>query len=95
MLSINTPYEIQLELAKKHKIKRKWLKHSRKHTAKITGIPEATIRRFEDTGEISFRQFLILCNIYWDLAVYDKAFSKPEARTMDELIEMDKWTLYP
>jgi hypothetical protein len=93
MLSINTPYETQLELAKKHKLKRKWLNHSRKHAAKITGVPESTIRRFEDSGEISLKQFLMLCNIYWDLATYENAFSKPEARTMDELVEINKKAL--
>lgn len=93
MISINTPYEVQLELANKHKIKRKWLKHSRKQAAIITGVPEATIRKFEDTGEISLRQFLMLCNTYWDLDSFQSSFLKPQARTMDELVKMEKRNL--
>jgi len=86
MISINTPYEAQIELALKAKERRRWLKYSRKKAAEISGVPEATIRKFENTGEISFRQFLMLLKAYGDLSVLDKAFENPPAKTMKELI---------
>ena len=90
MISISSPKELQDDLAEKFKSKRKWMKHSRANAAKLSGVPEPTIRRFENTGEISFRQFLMLCNTYGDLSIYTYSFSKPPARTMDELIKLNK-----
>ena len=90
MISIKTPQEIQIQLAKEHKAKRMWMKHSRAHAAKLTGVPEPTIRKFEDTSEISLRQFLMLCGIYSDLDKFEDCFSKPKARTMQELLKMEK-----
>ena len=65
--SIKSPYESQLELASLYKEARKSQKHSRREASKRTGVPEPTIRRFEDTGDISLRQFLVLCGTYGDL----------------------------
>jgi len=90
MISIKTPQEIQAQLALEHKTKRKWMKHSRAHAAKLTGVPEPTIRKFEDTGEISLRQFLMLCAIYGDLDRFEDSFPQPKARTMQELLKMEQ-----
>lgn len=90
MLSILSPKELQVDLAKKLKSKRKWLKHSRADAARLSGVPEPTIRRFENTGEISLRQFFMLCNTYGDLSIYKESFPEPVARTMDELIKLNQ-----
>jgi len=90
MLSIDSPSDVQEKIAKQFLYIRKWTKHSRKIASKRTGVPEATIRHFENSGEISFRQFLMLVKIYGDLSSFDNSFPQPKARTMSELIKQNK-----
>ena len=65
---------------------RKARKHSRQKAAEFSGVPSATLRRFEATGEISLRQFLMLCATYGDLTHANKLFPEPGPVTMDELL---------
>lgn len=87
-MSFKTASEVQLKTALKAKKRRKWLSYSREKASEISGVPAATIRKFEDTGEISFRQFLMLLQAYGDLSMTDKMFENPPAKTMDELIKL-------
>jgi len=89
----NTASEVQLETALKAKKRRKWLNYSREKASDISGVPAATIRKFEDTGEISFRQFLMLLQAYGDLSMTSKMFENSPAKTMDELIKLAKQKL--
>lgn len=87
-MSFKTASEVQLKTALNAKSRRKWLSYSREKASEISGVPAATIRKFEDTGEISFRQFLMLLQAYGDLSMTDKMFENPPAKTMDELIKL-------
>ena len=40
-------------------------------------MPESTIRRFEDTGEISLRQLLMSCDVYGNSGAAESLFSRP------------------
>ncbi|MFT5708989.1 MAG: transcriptional regulator with XRE-family HTH domain [Oceanospirillaceae bacterium] len=60
MLSLLTPFDIQLEFSQFCKKNRKTKGYSTKALSDITGVPDSTIRKFEKTGEISFRQFLMI-----------------------------------
>ncbi|MEH6551051.1 MAG: helix-turn-helix transcriptional regulator [Pseudomonadales bacterium] len=80
--------EIQKNVAKRSKERRKFLKYSRETAAEISGVPESTIRKYEDCGEISYRQFLMLLQAYGDLSIMDAAFENPPAKTMEELITL-------
>lgn len=71
-----TPYEVQQRLAQRVKHTRRSLKHSRRKASIQTGVPEATIRHFEDTGEISLRQFLVLWSFYCGLSELDQETQK-------------------
>lgn len=82
------PSDIQRLLSTSFRTARKFKKHSRKEASFRSGVPEATIRRFEDTGEISLRQLLMLCDIYGSLVTAGSLFPKPEPQSMDELIAM-------
>ena len=82
------PSEIQRSLSSSFRTARKSRKHSRKEASIRSGVPEATIRRFEDSGEISLRQFLMLCDAYGSPKATDSLFPKPAPRSMDELIAM-------
>ena len=90
MLSIQTPDELQHSLASLLRARRKGQKHSRKEASIRSGVPEATIRRFETTGEISLRQLLMLCATYGDLSAANALFPPPTAVSMDELVALSE-----
>jgi hypothetical protein len=83
-----TASEVQKSIASKARGRRKWLKDSRAKAAERSGVPAATLRKFENTGEISLRQFLMLLQAYGDLSVLEQAFENPPAQSMDELIKL-------
>ena len=86
MLSIKTAREVQQSLGDALRRARRQRKHGREEAARRSGVPAPTIRRFESTGEISLRQFLMLCEVYGDPGKVEGAFPLPGASTMDELI---------
>ena len=89
-MSFYTASESQLETAANSKKRRKWLNYSREKASELSGVPQSTIRKFEETGDISFRQFLMLLQAYGDLSVTQHAFDNPPAQSMDELIKRAK-----
>ena len=60
LLSLVTPADVQQQLAAGIKRRRRERKLSRNALAELTTVPPATIKRFESTGQISLRQFLLL-----------------------------------
>ena len=60
MLSLHTAFDVQLELKDFIKQRRKQQKLSVEVLAQCSGVPYSTIRKFENTGNISLRQFLML-----------------------------------
>ncbi|WP_392339642.1 helix-turn-helix domain-containing protein [Moritella marina] len=60
MLSLHTAFDVQLELKDFIKQRRKQQKLSVEALAEHSGVPYGTIRKFENTGNISLRQFLML-----------------------------------
>ena len=82
--------DLSEELATSLKNKRKWLKHSREKASELSGVPVPTLRRFENTGEISLRQLLMLCQVYGDPSGFKDIFTIPKARTINELIKRKK-----
>ena len=60
MLELDTPFDLQLELSQFIREMRKHKKLSVKALVDKSGVPDSTIRKFEATGEISLRQFLML-----------------------------------
>ena len=59
-LSFLTASDVQHDLAKTIRRRRRELKLSRNALAERSGVPAPTIKRFETTGQISLRQFLLL-----------------------------------
>ena len=57
-LEFITYYEIQKELVKKLVAIRKRQKISQKRLALLSGVPYGTIRRFENSGDISLASFV-------------------------------------
>lgn len=90
MMFIESPNEVQTKLAFQLRSLRKRRGHSRSEAAHRSGVPSATLRRFEDTGEISLRQFLMLCAVYGSLESASSLFPDPTAKTMDEFVKQSR-----
>ena len=90
MITLDTPSEVQMKIAAKVKETRRMRGQSRKKCSELSGIPTPTLRRFEDTGQISFRQFLLLVELYGDLSTVISSINLPIAKSMDELIKLSK-----
>jgi transcriptional regulator with XRE-family HTH domain len=60
VLSLLSPFDVQLALSQFVKTTRKSQGYSVKAFCEKTGVPDSTIRQFEKTGEISLRQFLMI-----------------------------------
>lgn len=60
LLQLVSPTDLQRQLATEVKRRRRERKLSRNEFSELTTVPPATIKRFESTGQISLRQFLLL-----------------------------------
>jgi len=59
-LTLISPTDVQIHLAEFIKSKRKKLKLSRAGLAERSGVPASTIKKYENTYQISLRQFILL-----------------------------------
>ncbi|MEE9395775.1 MAG: XRE family transcriptional regulator [Methylococcales bacterium] len=60
LLSLLSSTDVQHQLAESVKLKRKQMKLSRRALAERSTVPATTIKKFETTGQISLRQFILL-----------------------------------
>ena len=60
LLSLLSCADVQQQLAESVRQKRKQMKLSRRLLAERSTVPAATIKKFETTGKISLRQFILL-----------------------------------
>ncbi len=67
-LSLLSATDVQTSMCQWLIANRKALKLSREKLANRSTVPAATIKKFETTGQISFRQFLLLWQSLDDLA---------------------------
>lgn len=59
-ISLLSVHDVQTHLAEAIRIRRKALRWSRQTLAERSLVPASTIKKFETTGQISLRQFLLL-----------------------------------
>lgn len=88
-LSILTPKQCQVEVAKRFRDLRLFRDLTRKTLSAMSGVPEPSIRRFELQGEISLRS---LVQLAFALEVEDQLamlFAKPPAATLDDIERAD------
>ena len=67
-LSLTTPADVQHQLAAAMRNRRNSRQLSRVALARLSTVPVSTIKRFETTGEISLRQFILLWQCVGDLS---------------------------
>ncbi|SHF91287.1 helix-turn-helix domain-containing protein [Vibrio gazogenes] len=89
MLSLYTAYDIQLELKEFIKQSRKQQKLTVEALANRSGVPYSTIRKFENSGNISLRQFLMLFEAVGDIGQIRSLIQAhpSEPKSIDEVLK--------
>lgn len=92
MLSLYTAYDLQMELKEFIRSARKKDKLSVQKMADLSGVPYATIRKFESTGNISLRQFLQIFEVLGDLKKLKELTksSESEFKTIDDVLRSNR-----
>ena len=85
---LTTPADAQRQLAAAVRERRKSRRLSRAGLARASTVPASTIKRFETTGEISLRQFILLWHCLDGLSGLTAlaAEPRPMPRTIDEVL---------
>ncbi|MEZ9368134.1 transcriptional regulator [Shewanella sp. 10N.286.51.B2] len=89
MLSLYTAFDVQMELRDFISQSRKLKKLSVEELSTRSGVPYGTIRKFESTGNISLRQFLMLYEAIGDLNKV-RALTKPSSAQPTSIEEVLK-----
>lgn len=79
------PNDVKMELAQKIKRIRKSKGYTQQELAKRTQVSYGSIKRFEQSGEISLIHLLEIANILDVLADFDLLFNKREDEISDEV----------
>ena len=86
-LSLVTAADVQQQLADAARHKRKRLKISREALARTSTVPASTIKKFETTGQISLRQFILLWQCVDELKPLEVLSKTPDApRSIEDVL---------
>ena len=87
-LHLRSTADVRLALARRVRERRRRLKLSRPALAERSAVPAATIKRFETSGEISLRQFVMLWHTVADLDDFDALLDErpPRPRSIDDIV---------
>lgn len=81
------PMEIQKEIARKEKVRRKDKGLTQEELARRAGLSLSSLRRFEQTGEISFASLVRIGSVLDDEKAFLDLFAPQEYQTMKELLD--------
>ena len=81
------PIEIQKEIARKEKERRREKGITREEMARRADLSLSSLRRFEQTGEISFAALIRIGSVLDDEKAFLGLFAPQEFRTMKELLD--------
>src|SRR5438477_12987749 len=85
LLQLQTPVTAQRELARRLRDARVGLGLKQSTLATRAGVSLPSLRRFEQTGEISLKHLMRLCHALGRLDEFDSILRPPPAATMAEL----------
>lgn len=85
-LALKTPYEIQQEIASHAKERRKARKLTQRRLAERSGVSLGSVKRFEQTGEISLASLLKIALVLDCLKDFEHLFVKTEYSSIEEVI---------
>jgi transcriptional regulator with XRE-family HTH domain len=80
-----TPLDVLVEIATKVKLLRKEKALSQLDLAKKSGVSIASLRRFEQTGQISFKSLLKILHVLDRLSDFDKILEMNSTPNLDRL----------
>ncbi len=80
------PIEIQKAIARKEKVRRKQKGITQEELARRAGLSLSSLRRFEQTGEISFSSLVRIASVLDDEKAFLALFSPQEYKSMKELL---------
>ena len=84
------PGELALEVARYFRQARLERGHSRARASCLSGVPAATIRKFESSGQIAFRQLVMLSHAYGSPDALLALFPQNTPQTLDDLLAMSE-----
>jgi transcriptional regulator with XRE-family HTH domain len=90
MLAFNTPMQSSLQIAKCARSQRLSQNLSRKTLAKISGVPEASIKRFELTGQIAFLALLKIAYVLGCMEDFDPLFAPKENVSLEQVLMKER-----
>ncbi len=82
-----TPKELGMELAANLKKLRKQRKLSQKALAEKAGLSYGSMKRFEQTGEISLESLLKIAIVLGETAPFESLFKPTEIKSIQEIID--------
>ncbi len=91
-ISLNTPDDTAITLSKRIKALRLLKKWKRSTLAKKSGVTEASLRRFEQTGKVSLDNFLKLAFTLGRLDEANEILKAPVAQSISDLEKQEKRT---
>lgn len=81
------PKEIAKEIANQEKEKRKRRKLTQEELSAKAGISLASLKRFEQTGEISFVSLIKIADILGEREAFEHLFTRREYQSIQEVID--------
>jgi transcriptional regulator with XRE-family HTH domain len=90
MLAFNTPMESILQIAQRARSQRLSQNLSRKTLAKISGVPEASIKRFEQTGQIALLSLLKIAYVLGCIESFDPLFAPKENLSLEQILKKER-----
>lgn len=85
-MKLETPYEMALDAAKRFRKVRTLKKITMKELSRRSGVPYATVRRFEGTGEVSFLSLVKMASALGEDQQITGLFADTVPQTIEEVI---------
>ena len=83
--ALKSPADTQRMLAERIRAARIAMGFKQSTLAERAGVALPTLRRFEQTGEVSLKYLMLICQALGRLGEFDNLFKPPPAATMAEL----------
>lgn len=94
ILSINkviiSGFDIIKNISKRAKLRRLELNLTQNGLAKLSGVSLGSIKRFENTGEISLKHLIKIAEILNATEGFEQLFTKQNYTSLDEIINSNK-----
>ncbi|MDD4120979.1 MAG: helix-turn-helix transcriptional regulator [Clostridia bacterium] len=84
-VNVETEQSVSSNLVKRFKMRRKEIRLSQQELAKRSGVSYSSIKRFEQTGDVSFSSLLKIAGAIDCLEDFNKVFTTPKVLNLKDL----------